>query len=312
MNDRILLVEQDQKIEDLIVKQILRPLGYQVGIVNNAAAAIKEVTNFLPDLIITNLNLTGLSGNDLLVAFSSQGVETPVIVMAEKAMESNVIQSYRLGAADYLNIPFRETEVVAVVERVLNQIHLHREREKLTLELKQANLELQQQVQGFTTTITTGKAVALIGDINSLYKKILEGALLVTESEHSWILMRKGQENNFKLVAYKNISNDTNPLNRTCDEELDALVAALATSQSVDGNAPKGNKISKSGKPTLVVPIQSHNRVIGLLVVIRNDLKPYGSYEKTLLEALSDFFSFSITKLKLFQMVKGQSSYLSQ
>jgi DNA-binding response OmpR family regulator len=71
--ERILLVENDPDISDLIARQVLQPLGYQVDIVTDAGAALKKAFQTPPDLVIANLNLPGLSGKDLLVALTSQG-----------------------------------------------------------------------------------------------------------------------------------------------------------------------------------------------------------------------------------------------
>ncbi len=120
--ERILLVENDPDISDLIARQALKPLGYQVDVVADAGSAIKKALQTPPDLVIANLNLPGLSGKDLLVALSSQGVHTPLMIIAEKGQEQDVIQAFRLGAADILLWPARDAEVVSAVERVLTQV----------------------------------------------------------------------------------------------------------------------------------------------------------------------------------------------
>jgi FixJ family two-component response regulator len=306
-NNRILLVEQDQNFGDLLLNQVLKPLGYQVQLVESVADAIKEVSDFSPDLVITNLNLPGLSGNDLLVAFTAQGIETPVIVLAKKGMENNIIKAFRLGAADYLGLPVRETEVVAVVERVLGQVQAQRQREQLTSELKQTNMELQQRLQELAITITIGNAVSSITDLNSLYEKILEGALLVTGADHGWIMMRKDRGNNFTVTAHQNTSVDSTAIDQPWDEGTYSLEDILEETQSNEDDHLEGVRISKSGKPTLVTPILSHRVLIGLLVMMRDDPRPFSSNEQTLLEAISDYASLSVTKIRLIQAVKGRA-----
>ena len=100
--ERILIVESDPDIIDLIVRQALKPLGYTVSVVGEAASAIKQAVQTPPDLMIANLNLPGLSGKDLLAALTSQGISAPLIVIAEKGQEQSVIQAFRLGAVDAL------------------------------------------------------------------------------------------------------------------------------------------------------------------------------------------------------------------
>src|SRR5215208_4808664 len=144
-SDRILLVENDPEISDLIARQALKSMGFQVDVVADSSTAIKQALEAPPDLIIADLNLPGLSAKDLLVALSSQGVHTPLLVIASKGQEQDIIQAFRLGAADYLLWPARDAEVVSAVERVLNRVHETRDRQRLDLKLSEMNQHLQRR-----------------------------------------------------------------------------------------------------------------------------------------------------------------------
>lgn len=150
MNDlrnRILIVEQDPNIVNLIDKQILGPLGYQIHVVDRATAALREVRQLSPDVIVTNLNLSDLSGKDLLIAFSSQGIDVPIIVIGGDETVGDVVQVFRLGASDYLIPPLREAEVVFTVEKALKKVRERRNRENLTRRLGQMNQILEQRIE---------------------------------------------------------------------------------------------------------------------------------------------------------------------
>ncbi|HEX9014047.1 MAG TPA: hypothetical protein VF813_11040, partial [Anaerolineaceae bacterium] len=60
--DRILSVEHDAKIGDLIGRQALQALGYHVQIVSDGTAAIAQAVQFQPDVIMVDLGLPGFSG----------------------------------------------------------------------------------------------------------------------------------------------------------------------------------------------------------------------------------------------------------
>ena len=178
--DRILLVENDSKISDLIARQTLVPVGYFVDVVFDAASAIKQALLTPPDLIIADLNLPGLSTKDLLVALAAQGVNTPLIVIANKGQEQEIIQAFRLGAADYLLWPARDAEVLSVVERLLGRVREAHDRQRLDLKLSEANRELQRKTRDLTAIINVGKAVVSIPDQRILFQKIVDGAEPVT------------------------------------------------------------------------------------------------------------------------------------
>jgi len=141
------------------------------------------VPQFAPDAIIEYFNLPGLSEKDLHVTLVSKGVNVPVIVLSRLGTEEDVIQTFRLGAFDYLIWPMREAEVVAAVDRFLNQMCTRREREHLTRQLKETSNELQQRLNELELFFNLGKAVAPIVNQRALFDKIIEGAVRVTETD---------------------------------------------------------------------------------------------------------------------------------
>ena len=56
-HERILVVENDPDISDLISRQILVPMGYRIEVVGAAAQAIQAAVRFSPDVILANLQL---------------------------------------------------------------------------------------------------------------------------------------------------------------------------------------------------------------------------------------------------------------
>ena len=71
--ERILIVECDPDIVDLIFGQALARLGYEPRIVGNATAARQQAGDNAPDLFIANQNLPDLSCKYLLTALSCPG-----------------------------------------------------------------------------------------------------------------------------------------------------------------------------------------------------------------------------------------------
>ena len=96
------LYENDPEMGDMISHQTLQPDNHQVDAVSDASNAIQLVIKFTPDLIISDFNLSGISGKDPRVALKSQGLRMPLIVIAEKGQENEGIQAIGLGAADHL------------------------------------------------------------------------------------------------------------------------------------------------------------------------------------------------------------------
>jgi DNA-binding response OmpR family regulator len=311
--ERILLVENDPVISDLIARQSLQPLGYRVQVLRSANTAIQEAMRLSPDLIITNLNLPGLSGKDLLVALASQGLDAPVIVISEKGRESDVIQAFRLGANDYLSWPAREAEVVSAVERVLKQVRSRKEREQLEKQLNQLNQQLHQRVRELTTIFAIGKAVISVTDQRLLFEKIVEGAMYITEADTGWLLVRQDRSKNFTLAAARNLPKSIQGLlGQTWDDGISSLVGLSGEPLSLHGDPIKRFKVSGLGEAVLIVPIKVKSEVVGLLVVLRKTARPFGPGNQALLEAVADYASISMVNARLFRVLEERAQNLQQ
>lgn len=300
--ERILVVESDPDVSDLISRQALQPLGYQVVVASDAGSAIKQALQFQPDVIVAALNLPGLSGKDLLVAFSSQGITTPIIVLAEKGQEAAVIQAFRLGAGDYLMLPLREAEIVSSVERALKQQRESHAREKLDKQIKQANAEMQQRLREMTTIFAVGRAVLSITDQRALFEKIVEAVMSVTEAELGWLTLKDDKTKTFVLVSQRGLPEAwAKKIGQPLDDGVSALVAMSAEPLSIHGQAVQKFKISALGQAAMVIPIKVQNEAIGLMCLVRKSAKPFGDSEQTLAGAIADYASISLVNSRLFR-----------
>jgi len=259
-------------------------------------------------VIIADLNLAGLSGKDLMVALSSQGIPIPIIVLTRKGNEADLVQAFRLGASDYLLWPVREAEVINVVERVLKQVHEHTEREKLSHQLQQANQELQLRVRELTTIFAIGKAVTSITDQSLLFEKILEGATKATQADLGWFSLRDEARKVFILVGARNLPPALGDrLNQPWDDGIGSLVAMSGESLSIYGDALKRFKIMSLGQSALIVPVKVQKQVVALLTVMRRQPTQFNPSEQHLLEAVADYASISLANARLFRVVEERA-----
>lgn len=301
-SERILVIESDPDTSDLIARQALKPLGYQVIVAADSSSAIRQAIQLQPDVVIVNLNMPGLSGKDILVALSSQGIATPMVVLSEAGREPDVIHAFRLGASDYLMLPVREAEVVACVERALKQVREVRAREKLDAQIKQTNAELQRRVKELGTIFSVGRAVISITDQRVLFDKIVEAITTVTEADLGWLTMKDDKTKSFILVSHRGLPEAwAKKLGQPLDDGLSSLVAMSAETLAINGQPLQKFKISTLGKSAMVVPVKVHNESIGLLTVVRKSDRPFGDSEHTLSNAISDYASISMVNARLFR-----------
>ena len=115
--NNILVVEDDKEI-CLMIKDYLERYNYHVASLLTGANAVENVKRLKPDLIILDLMLPFISGDELLRNIRKFS-DVPVIVISAKSLTYNKIELLRLGADDYLTKPFDLGELLARIERNL-------------------------------------------------------------------------------------------------------------------------------------------------------------------------------------------------
>jgi DNA-binding response OmpR family regulator len=309
--ERVLIVESDPFLCDQISHHVLEANGYQTQTAADVGVAIARAIEWGPDLIILNLNLPGLSGKDLIVALKAQGLDIPLVVMAAKGMESDIIQAFRLGSSDYLQMPAREPEIIAVVERVTRQGRERRERERLSTEVRQVNQLLQTRLQEQNTLFAVGKAVTSITDQSLLFEKILESAARLTRANLGWLLLRDDVKQPFHLAAHQGLPPSlAQYINQPWDDGVSSLVAMSGEALAINGEALRRFKISSLGEAAQITPVKVQKQVIGLLCVMRKKGQAFDDNDKALLDALCDYASISIVNARLFRAVEQRAQVL--
>lgn len=121
---RILVVEDEAEIAALIAYQLTRA-GYRVETALTGTAALDAIHRDVPDLIVLDRMLPGLSGDEVLRSLkadaATQGV--PILIVTAKREQRDRIDGLELGADDYLTKPFSPRELVLRVDAILRRAH---------------------------------------------------------------------------------------------------------------------------------------------------------------------------------------------
>lgn len=306
--ERILIVEHDPITGDLIGRQALGKLGFNIKLVGDAGSAIQAVSSFRPDVVIANLDLPGLSGKDLMAALSFSQTNVPVIMTAAQGQERDVIQAFRLGASDYISMPVRETEVVAAVTRALQTVQARKERERLARRLERTNKELEIRVQQLTTLFTIGKAILGTRDQREMFKLITDSAVEVANAEYGWFLVLDEDSRQFVLRAEHDLPKSLRGyLNKPWDDGLSKLVAGSGESLMISGDAMERFMLASLGRTALVAPVKVQEQVIGLLSVMRKEEVAFSASDQKMLEAVGDYAAISLVNAQLFRALASRS-----
>lgn len=117
MKGRILVVDDERTIRD-VVEQYLRREGYEtVGVGDGEAAVVASAD---ADLVVLDLMLPKLDGLEVCRRIRAER-EVPIIMLTSKSEEIDKLLGLGLGADDYLAKPFSPRELVARVQAVLRR-----------------------------------------------------------------------------------------------------------------------------------------------------------------------------------------------
>ena len=120
---RVLVVEDEQDIAELIKHTLERDPGLSVDIVTAGDAAILRATQRPPDLVVLDLNLPVVSGFDVCRALRSRPAtrDVPIIMLTARTAEADRVAGLDLGADDYVTKPFSLRELAARVRAVMRR-----------------------------------------------------------------------------------------------------------------------------------------------------------------------------------------------
>ena len=116
---KIVIIEDDIDICNMI-KKFLENNKYSVQYALNGIEGINLCKSFVPDLIILDIMLPGLNGDDVLQKLR-KFTNAPVIVVSAKTMVQTKIELLKIGADDYMTKPFDLYELLARIEANLKR-----------------------------------------------------------------------------------------------------------------------------------------------------------------------------------------------
>lgn len=115
---RVLVVEDDAAINDVVCKKLRRTSFCPVSAYSGTEARLllqAEASDAFA-LIITDLMLPGLSGEDLISQIRAHDASVPIIVISAKAATVDKVSVLQMGADDYLTKPFDLDELMARIQ----------------------------------------------------------------------------------------------------------------------------------------------------------------------------------------------------
>lgn len=142
---RLLLVDNDG-VNRYTVSKALQRVGYMVGEVDSGEAALERFAKGDFDLVLSVIDLPGMSGIGLLQAIKTVSQDSVVILMAESVSVETAVEALRYGARDLLIKPFSSEDIRDSVERGIVTARSLRRRRRLLDTIERTVSDLTREV----------------------------------------------------------------------------------------------------------------------------------------------------------------------
>jgi len=117
---RILLVEDEEKVARFIERGLKAEL-YVVDAVADGKTALHHLEHFSYEVVILDLNLPDISGQEVLRSIRKGNRSLPVLILTARDSITDKVENFEMGADDYLTKPFSFTELVLRVKALLRR-----------------------------------------------------------------------------------------------------------------------------------------------------------------------------------------------
>jgi DNA-binding NtrC family response regulator len=126
----ILIVDDDRAMANLLC-DVLRGAGYNARAANSATQALSQVREDCPDLVVSDVRMSGMSGHELQSELRELVPDLPIVIITAFGSIESAVESMKRGAADYITKPFSNDQFLIVVARVLENLQLRQEIRRL-------------------------------------------------------------------------------------------------------------------------------------------------------------------------------------
>ena len=119
---KVLIIEERRENIVFLANNIFKPKGFEIITARDGKSGLRKALEVSPDLILVDLNVPKMRALDIMADLNDRGANIPFIVMTLHGSEAQAVQSFRLGAKDYLLKPIQTVALEEAIERALKPV----------------------------------------------------------------------------------------------------------------------------------------------------------------------------------------------
>ena len=135
MENRILVIDDEKNFLKLL-EHNLKKQGYTVDTAVSGDEALKKIGENMPDIVFTDLKMSGMDGMEILRRIKDVDRELPVVMITGYGDTKTAVEAMRLGAYDFITKPLKPDELIVTARNALSKKGLTKEVNELRSQLK--------------------------------------------------------------------------------------------------------------------------------------------------------------------------------
>ena len=133
----VLIVDDESGILDSL-NILLRNEGFAPRLAHGGKEGLEKINEMSPDIVLTDIRMPQVSGVEILAAAREADPDVPVILMTAQATLQSAMQAVNAGAFYYIQKPFRNDELLAILRRAAEHRNLRAENKSLKQAIRRA------------------------------------------------------------------------------------------------------------------------------------------------------------------------------
>jgi PAS domain S-box-containing protein len=173
-----ILVVDDSLTSLKLLNSILSELGYTIYTANSGALALSSVVSVLPDLILLDLQLSGMDGFEVCEKLKKMEKvkDIPVIFLSGLANSDYKVKGFELGAVDFISKPFQQAELLLRIQTHIQMHKMQLELKRQAGELNSYNLQLERSERKFRSIVESSPMGMYFYKLQPDGKLVFDGA----------------------------------------------------------------------------------------------------------------------------------------
>lgn len=314
MYEKVLVIDDSQEIRDFVVEYILRPKGFDVMTASDGLMGLEMAIAKEPDLMITDQQMPGMTGLEVLQKLRERNVNIPSILITGEGSEDTAVKAFRLGIKDYIIKPIDAEELSESVDKALRENRLQKERDQLVEQLMDSNSQLQRRAQELNVLYGVGKSVSSSLDLEEVLQRVVEAAVYVVGAEEGSLMLLDEERGELYIRASKNLDSKAQSMRKRVTDSLAGKVLQTKRAIAIGTDSQwKRTHTALLVKSLIYVPLILQNRPIGVLGVT-NQIKEtsFDSNDTRALSALGGYATIAINNANMYDEIARERQVLGE